>query len=905
MIDYGLDLSPTHAELLAASAISVDVAKARGYRTVRTKRELIDLGFAPSQCCVPALLIPVWSVTKQIVTYQIRSDRPRRKGRKPLKYETRAGTTMTLDVPPLAVDWIGDPARPLIVTEGARKADAAVSHGLCCVALLGVWNFRGTNAQGGKVALGAWESVALNDRAVYIAYDSDVIEKPQVLTALTRLRALLENRGARVFIIQLSPGSGGQKTGLDDFFARGGSVEDLFRSATTRIPESPSATYEATARGLVRIKLGPEGAVKIPLTNFQARILANVIEDDGTDQPRRAFEVEAALNGHPQLIRLSPSDFTAMTWPAEHVGAQAIVYAGIGCKDHARVAIQVLSGEHIPERRLYTHTGWRLADGQWIYLHAGGAFGANGEIPGIEVELPAPLRRFRLPAGAEDLSTAVRASLGLLDVGPARIAIPLLASAIRPILGEADFSVHLGGATGRRKTELAALAQQHYGAEMDARHLPSTWNSTANFVQGLLFPAKNALVVIDDFAPGGTAEDIKRMHRDASRIFRAQGNRAGRGRMAADTTLRPEHPPRGLVLSTGEEIPHGQSVQARVYIIEIGEGEVDLDALTRCQHEAAAGRYAEALAGYIRWFAPRYAQERLALHHAVETARRATRAETHGRTVDISAELFYSFKSYLTYAADISALTAAEATLLEGTARQVFQETAKAQAAHQAASEPTTRFLDLLRAVIASGRAHLAAPDGDAPPMASAYGWRPRTIGAGENEHTEWQPQGDLVGWIECNDLYLEPEASYATAQRQARDEGEPIAVGPRTLAKRLDEGGLLIRADRELQRYTTRVDLQGVRRRVLYLAINSLLPLPEGETGPTGPGDPSNSPSATATLLPETGPTGPTGSEKPRDSWSSGPVGPISTSGRGLDAARDIARGNAEPGDKWEEGRL
>ena len=35
----------------------------------------------------------------------------------------------------------------------ARKVDAAVSHGLCCIGVPGVWGWRGTNAKGGKAAL--------------------------------------------------------------------------------------------------------------------------------------------------------------------------------------------------------------------------------------------------------------------------------------------------------------------------------------------------------------------------------------------------------------------------------------------------------------------------------------------------------------------------------------------------------------------------------------------------------------------------------------------------------------------------------------------------------------------------------------------------------------------------------
>ena len=59
---------------------------------------------------------------------------------------------------------------PLFITEGIPKADAAVSINLCCIALLGVFNFRGSNEVGGKTALADWESVAPNGRTVYIAF---------------------------------------------------------------------------------------------------------------------------------------------------------------------------------------------------------------------------------------------------------------------------------------------------------------------------------------------------------------------------------------------------------------------------------------------------------------------------------------------------------------------------------------------------------------------------------------------------------------------------------------------------------------------------------------------------------------------------------------------------------------
>ena len=139
---------------------------------------------------------------------------------KPLKYETPRGARNVLDVPPRCHEKLADPRTPLYITEGARKADSAASQGLCCISLAGVWGWRGTNEQGGKTALSDWQQIALNGRLVYIAFDSDVSRKREVKNAMAALKAFLESRGASVRVLYLPDGASGEKTGLDDFFAR-------------------------------------------------------------------------------------------------------------------------------------------------------------------------------------------------------------------------------------------------------------------------------------------------------------------------------------------------------------------------------------------------------------------------------------------------------------------------------------------------------------------------------------------------------------------------------------------------------------------------------------------------------------------------------------------------------------
>lgn len=220
--------SHLHA-LFNESAIGLDAIEARGYESVTTKARLKALGFAASQQIVPGLLIPVWNVQGDIASYQSRPDQPRISSKgKAVKYETPAGSRMILDVHPAVRHLLGDPSIPLVVTEGIKKGDALASKGVCAIALLGVWNFRGTNDRGGKTALPDWEWIALAGRRVYIGFDSDVMLKQSVASALLRLKGFLESRQADVALLYLPSGPAGAKQGIDDYLAAGHSVDDLF-----------------------------------------------------------------------------------------------------------------------------------------------------------------------------------------------------------------------------------------------------------------------------------------------------------------------------------------------------------------------------------------------------------------------------------------------------------------------------------------------------------------------------------------------------------------------------------------------------------------------------------------------------------------------------------------------------
>jgi hypothetical protein len=339
------------------------------------------------------------------------------------------------------------------------------------------------------------------------------------------------------------------------------------------------------------------------------------------------------------------------------------------------------------------------------------------------------------------------------------------------------------------------------------------------------FLAKDAVLVVDDFAPTGTTADVQRLHRDADRLFRAAGNRAGRARMRADGGSRPTYYPRGLIISTGEDIPSGQSLRARLLVLELTPGQIAADRLSAMQTDAASGIFAAAMAGYLRWLATRIDDLKGSLPEQQRMLRdRLFQDGEHRRTPDIAASLLVGWQTFLQFAEESGAIAAKDAASTLDRVRSALTESAEVQRAHQASEEPARRFLALLGAAISSGRAYLAdAETGAQPEDAVCWGWQLASVGSGRDLREVCRPNGERLGWIRDGDLLLEPETAFAVAQKLARDQGTSIPIKQRTLWKRLAEQGLLASRDQVRGTNTVRRMIDGMRRHVLHLRPSAL----------------------------------------------------------------------------------
>lgn len=293
--------------------------------------------------------------------------------------------------------------------------------------------------------------------------------------------------------------------------------------------------------------------------------------------------------------------------------------------------------------------------------------------------------------------------------------------------------------------------------------------------------------------------------RDESRL-------SGNGKLAA------ARPPRALLLATGEQIPKGKSLRARLLIIPIHAGEVDRVRLSECQNAAQQGLYALAMGGFVKWTAERYEELQAYQQKRVQQLRAGQPPfASHARLPTTLAELQNAWEIWLRFAGESAAIGAGEQEGLEQRARKAFAEVAAMQPAYQISGDPALQFLSHLRAALASGVAHMKNRFGETPDTPFQWGWRLNP------EDGKWIGQGTCIGWVTESDVYLDPSASDRVVRNAAG--GEALDVSGQALRHRLHKQGLLASVDGTRHTLLVRRTLGGRQRRVLHLKSSDLAP--------------------------------------------------------------------------------
>jgi hypothetical protein len=540
----------------------------------------------------------------------------------------------------------------------------------------------------------------------------------------------------------------------------------------------------------------------VPLSNFTGRIVEDVEVDDGSGEIARFFTVEARRGQRRTRFDVPSQSFEGLSWVPRHLGALASV-EGPRVKHLVAKAIRLESAKSLKEIRAFGHTGWIEVDERWVYLHAGGAIVGAGAAPfSGRIVLSGKLARRSFPEAPsndpEALRESVRAAFALWDLAADEIAIPVMLSAYRAVLGEVDYTVHLAGATGLGKTVLAHLAVSHFGKGLGHKDM-TNFESTANSIERKAFALKDQLLLLDDYL--GTSEHRKIL----AFIARNAANNSGRGRLASDGTLQGDKPPRALVVTTGEDLPVGESLTARMLVVRMPEGQgLDLSRgapINTAQAASRKGTYALAMAGFVNWLAPSYGE----LQATIEQRRNQYGYEVrnrvqHNRTPRIYGDLMVALEEWLAFATEIGAIDEERRTTLAERAKRAVLAAIQAQGEYLGSADPVERYRDLLREALASGNAHVRALGAEPGP-------------------------GVHLGWISPEGTYLYPDVSLNLAKQMADAVGDPLPFSGQTMNKRLYERGWLVATnlDKKRKSIAVRKRVEGRTETVLHLKSDFL----------------------------------------------------------------------------------
>ena len=440
-----------------------------------------------------------------------------------------------------------------------------------------------------------------------------------------------------------------------------------------------------------------------PLCNFAPWPIREILKDSGNGAPEKYFELQGLLQGGAPLrpVKISLNDFLGKpsSWAGLAWGAKAALRPYL--ETEARYVIQQMARD-IPETTIYSHLGWRLIKGSWVYLHAGGAIGSGSK--DIEVEISDRLRQYSLPEEIGDVKRAVIASLFLLGLGPKKIMYPLLAliylaplcEALRQAGIEPSLLSYIWGTSGSLKSTLIAILLSHFG-NFEHTGLPASFRDTANSIEKLAFFAKDTILAVDDLYPAREPRERAKLEGVLEHLSRNQGDRTGKGRMKADTSLREGLPPRGLALCSGEIMSLVGSSLARNFVHKLQKGDIDLKKLTQAQAQKAL--LSHAMRGYLEWLAPQMGDlpgqlKEAFTHLRGKATEKATINTRHSRLNEAISHLHLGLNSFLSFAVSQGALSQDEGKEILQEAWEIFNQIADEQALLEQAGEPSKKIAE-------------------------------------------------------------------------------------------------------------------------------------------------------------------------------------------------------------------
>lgn len=543
--------------------------------------------------------------------------------------------------------------------------------------------------------------------------------------------------------------------------------------------------YELIDGGIVFMKAKPMysgshyvGTAWVPtqVTNFAAEFAREIVEMDGEEQSS-VYQIVGQAPDRRFSLEIDGESFRDERKCRGAVGAAAGARAMIFSPRHLPLAIQALSNGFQVDVR-YLSTGWQTVNGALSFLTPGAA----PELCDVDAEC----RRYSVRPG--DVAAGIDAVLnGLLEAFPhsvtyVAVAHAFLAPLYHWIRSAKRYALHLVGETGSLKTSYACALLGLYGPEFANEEPTEKWGSTWKKIEVLGHQAKDVLFLVDDYKPRYVRLS------EFTQLIQNYSESRGRGRLNRDTSIQGTKWIRGALITTGEDLPEGESsVMSRMLVLRLTRPVGANDALAYAQQRAA--HLNAVMDAYTRWLAETMPGTEAQIdrwltawrdHYITLCPRSATNP---GRIASNIAQNRLAFDTLGRFLVAQGAWTPAEHAARLAEYDAVAEGLVVEMAERVGQEKASNAYLMAIRALIESGEMPIL-----------------------DKSRREPDHGGAFLGWGDDEFIYLLPDVAYQAAERWHRAMGGSLGFTRRAVEEQLVDDGAIDVSDESGRRRTTKV---------------------------------------------------------------------------------------------------
>jgi len=254
MINQDLEKSGLDQKILEKAHIKVFDGNSE---ILKQRLGFTSLDGQPLSQAFKLLEIPYFNGTGEIVLYRYKLyPSTKTKDGKDIKYLHPLGKPAIPYILPEIWEIKDKPNKPIWITEGEKKALKLIQSGGYAIALSGVWNFKAGKDSINQDEIDLWKELKdfnWNGRTVYLAFDMDWKNNPQVRQALWELALRLYGLGA---VVKVATWNAGKGKGIDDYLAgqnKTKPVSDFDLSLNKDTSELAEFTTNATTLGVASL----------------------------------------------------------------------------------------------------------------------------------------------------------------------------------------------------------------------------------------------------------------------------------------------------------------------------------------------------------------------------------------------------------------------------------------------------------------------------------------------------------------------------------------------------------------------------------------------------------------------------------------------------------------------------